>query len=150
LPTTAPTEGTRGGGRGRSSTMIGRPLVAGELGAVNTWLNAWGGVLGVGGESTMMIRSFLCSRVARRIGSGRLALLDRRRRPSSEDDYSPERLGLDPPDERGGVIGRRWFGGKARRCWVSMNSVVGSPHWIFLVGFSSVEVLAHGRFGRPY
>lgn len=35
-PTTAPTEGTRGGGRGRSSTMMGRPLMAGELGAVNT------------------------------------------------------------------------------------------------------------------
>lgn len=33
-PTTAPTDGTRGGGRGLSSTMIGRPLATGEFGAV--------------------------------------------------------------------------------------------------------------------
>jgi len=33
-PTTAPTDGTRGGGRGRSSTMMGRPRATGELGAV--------------------------------------------------------------------------------------------------------------------
>lgn len=60
-PTTAPTDGTRAG-RGRSSTMIGRDRDIGELGAVNVWTNVRGGVRGVGGASTMMIRSFLCSR----------------------------------------------------------------------------------------
>lgn len=48
--------------------MMGRPRVAGELGAVKTWLNAWGGVLGVGGESTITMRSLRCWRVA--LGGG--------------------------------------------------------------------------------
>lgn len=93
LPTTAPMDGTRGG-RGRSSTIIGRPvLIAGELGAVKTWLKTWGGVLGVGGESTMTILSLRCSLVARRIGSGRRSfsfslVFESRRRPRSPS--SPE------------------------------------------------------------
>lgn len=158
-PTTAPTDGFLVGESlllGRSSTMIGRPaLGTGELGAVKTWLKTCGGVRGVGGESTMTILSFLCSLVARRIGSGLLSFsfpfFESRLRPlkpSSPEEYSPERRWFEPPDDRGGVCGK--VCGKNFWCEVNMYSVVGSPHWIFRMGFSSVDVLAHGRPGSPY
>lgn len=111
-PTTAPIEGTRGClSKGRSSTMMGRPRswsrlsrsrsrsrgkgrapsmtkggVAGEEGAVNV-RNVWGGVLGVGGESTITMRSLRWVRVGRRGGISLRRCLDLRRwrRPSSEE-----------------------------------------------------------------
>ena len=86
-PTTAPTEGTRGGGRGRSSTMMGRPRLTGELGAVNAWLNFCGGVLGVGGESTMTMRSLRCSLFGSLVREDpERRLLSRRRSPSSLEE----------------------------------------------------------------
>ena len=58
---------------------------AGEEGAVKVW-NVWGGVLGVGGDSTMMMRSLRWVRVGLNAGTS-LRLLDLRRwrRPSSEE-----------------------------------------------------------------
>ena len=56
----------------RSSTMMGRPLGSGDEGAEKVDAKSWGGVVGVGGASTMMMRSFLCWRVGFR--DDRLAL----------------------------------------------------------------------------
>lgn len=103
-PTTAPMEGTRGClSSGRSSTMTGRPRSrcsrslgrglsitkggeAGDEGAVKV-LNVWGGVLGVGGESTMTMRSLRWVRVGLRAGMSLRRLVDLRRwrRPSSDE-----------------------------------------------------------------
>lgn len=62
--------------------------LAGDEGAVKVVLYVCGGVRGVGGESTMMILSFLCVRVGRRAGAGERFDLDARRCsfPSSAAD----------------------------------------------------------------
>jgi hypothetical protein len=89
-PTTAPMDGTRGRWRGRSSTMMGRPRsrgkrsslmmngvpVAGDEGAVKVCAKFCGGVLGVGGESTMTMRSLRWVLVGRKVGKASLRRLE--------------------------------------------------------------------------
>lgn len=111
-PTLAVMLGSRRKGPPRSSTMIGRPRsrcsakggVAGDEGAVKTCgrLKCMGGVLGVGGESTITMRSFLCSRCG--FSAGRTTTECRllwRRWVGCGD--SSRRLSL--PRDRGGVFG---------------------------------------------
>jgi len=102
----------------------------------------------------MMMRSLRCSLFGLGDADRFLSSADRRwesRRlaPSSADRYPPERRLMDPPDERGGVCGLM-TAGKTLACEVSMYSVEGSPQEIFRGGFSSEEVLLHGRPGCPY
>lgn len=137
---TAPTEGVRWCME-RSSTMTGRPRRGeakagfGDEGAVNVWGYICGGVRGVGGASTIMMRSLRWVRV------GILSLC---RRSVEEEDG--RRCEFESrwmcPGERGGVEGKS---GCENIYWV-----VGSLNWILRTGFSSVEWVGQGRVWVPY
>jgi hypothetical protein len=72
-------------GRPRAGSCDARYVgVAGEDGAVKVWVKCWGGVLGVGGESTMTIRSFLCCLVG--LNGERRRLDGFRRWPEDSDE----------------------------------------------------------------
>jgi hypothetical protein len=113
----------------------------GDEGTENVKPVPMGGVRGVGGASTMMMRSLRCTLWA--------LLLGRWRWPSEDVDgeteclwCEPEWRWCEPPEERGGVEGNTGV--------VSIYSVVGSLNWIFRTGFSSVECVEHGLPGSPY
>jgi hypothetical protein len=100
--------------RGRSSTIIGRPFGSGDDGAVKLSAKSCGGVVGVGGASTTMIRSLRCCLV------GFKEFLLRWCRPSSEWDRDRECRRWDPPEYRCCEDVEDWGGEDGKIGWLNM------------------------------